>query len=114
MASLDAMPLNRPRSGSPATLVTLIHEQGGATVSPMTRGRLQRRETRESLRAYSEDRSLLRAVRLPGSGFRRFTVKEGERLRAEMFEPLAPPTEGPVVQPDRKRRGRFIFGDTTE
>jgi hypothetical protein len=61
-----------------------------------------------------EARGLLRAVRLPGSGFRRFAVEDVERLRAEMFEQLAPPTEGPVVHPSRKRSGRLVFGDATE
>lgn len=61
-----------------------------------------------------EARGLLRAVHLPGSGFRRFAVDDVERLRAEMFEQLAPATEGPVVNPGLKRRGRLVFGDATE
>ncbi len=61
-----------------------------------------------------EARGLLRAVRLPGSGFRRFAAEDVERLRAEMFEQLAPATEGPVVHPGRKRSGRLVFGDATE
>lgn len=61
-----------------------------------------------------EARGLLRAVHLPGSGFRRFTVDEVERLRAEMFEQPAPATEGAVVNRGRKRRGRLVFGDASE
>lgn len=61
-----------------------------------------------------EERGLLRAVRLPGSGFRRFAAADVERLRDEMFEQLAPATEGPVVHPGRKRSGRLVFGDATE
>lgn len=61
-----------------------------------------------------ETRGLLRAVHLPGSGFRRFAVEDVERLRAEMFEQLAPATEGPVVNAGRKRRGRLVFGDATD
>jgi hypothetical protein len=38
---------------------------------------------------------------------------EHERVYAEMFEQLAPVTEGPVVNPGRKRRGRLVFGDDT-
>ncbi len=38
---------------------------------------------------------------------------EYERRYAEMFEQLAPATEGPVVNPGRKRRGRLVFGDDT-
>jgi excisionase family DNA binding protein len=58
-----------------------------------------------------EARGLLHAVRLPGSGFRRFSSVDVERLRREMFEQLAPATEGPVVNPGRKRSGRLVFGD---
>jgi excisionase family DNA binding protein len=61
-----------------------------------------------------EERGLLRAVRLPGSGFRRFAAADVERLRDEMFEQLAPATEGPVVNAGRKRSGRLVFGDATE
>ncbi len=57
-----------------------------------------------------ESRGVLRAVHLPGSGFRRFAAQDVERLRAEMFEQLAPATEGPVVNPGRKRSGRLVFG----
>jgi excisionase family DNA binding protein len=61
-----------------------------------------------------EERGLLRAVRLPGSGFRRFAAADVERLHDEMFEQLAPATEGPVVNAGRKRSGRLVFGDATE
>jgi len=61
-----------------------------------------------------EQRGLLRAVRLPGSGFRRFAAADVERLRDEMFEQLASATEGPVVNASRKRSGRLVFGDATE
>lgn len=61
-----------------------------------------------------ESRGLLRAVHLPGSGFRRFAIEDVESLRAEMFEQLAPATEGPVVDSGRKRSGRLVFGDATE
>jgi len=61
-----------------------------------------------------EARGILRAVHLPGSGFRRFAVEDVERLRTKMFEQLAPATEGPVVARGHKRRGRLVFGDATE
>lgn len=61
-----------------------------------------------------EERGILRAVRLPGSGYRRFSVQDVERLHTEMFEQLAPATEGPVVNTGRKRSGRLVFGDATE
>jgi hypothetical protein len=35
------------------------------------------------------------------------------RLYAEMLEQLAPATEGWVVNPGHKRRGRLVFGDDT-
>lgn len=61
-----------------------------------------------------EERGILHAVRLPGSGYRRFAAADVERLRAEMFAQLAPATEGRVVNPGRKRSGRLVFGDATE
>jgi hypothetical protein len=61
-----------------------------------------------------EERGIIRALHLPGSGYRRFVAQDVERLRTEMFEQLAPATEGPVVNPGRKRTGRLIFGDATE
>jgi excisionase family DNA binding protein len=61
-----------------------------------------------------EERGLLRAVRLPGSGFRRFAAADVERLRDEMFEQLAPASEGPVVNAGRNRSGRLVLGDATE
>jgi hypothetical protein len=36
-----------------------------------------------------------------------------ERLYAEMLDQLAPASEGPVVNPGRKHRGRLVFGDDT-
>lgn len=39
---------------------------------------------------------------------------EYDRLRAEMFDQLAPASEGPVVKLGRKRKGRLIFGDASE
>jgi hypothetical protein len=57
-----------------------------------------------------EARGLLRAIHLPGSGFRRFAAQDVDRLRAEMFEQLAPATEGPVIHPGRERRGGLVAG----
>jgi len=54
-----------------------------------------------------ERRGLLRAARLP-SGFRRFQAQDVERLRAEIY---APAVTGPVVEPPRRPRGRFVHGD---
>jgi hypothetical protein len=61
-----------------------------------------------------EARGLLRAVRLPGSGFRRFAIQDVERLHAEMFDQLAPASEGPIANAGRKRSGRLVFGDATK
>jgi len=38
---------------------------------------------------------------------------EYERVYDEMLEQLAPATEGPVLNPGRKRHGRLVFGDDT-
>lgn len=51
-----------------------------------------------------EERGLLRAVRLPGSGYRRFDFAEVERLRSEMANDLAPAIEGPVIRPKGSKR----------
>ena len=58
-----------------------------------------------------EERGLLRAARLPGSGFGRFAAEDVERLRDEMLDQLAPATEGPILNPARKRGGRLVLGD---
>jgi hypothetical protein len=90
----------------------------GSTMA--TRELLNVRDTARALGVHEntirnwEARGLLRAVHLPGSGFRRFAVHDIERLRAEMFEQFAPATEGPVVNAGRKRQGRLVFGDATE
>ena len=62
-----------------------------------------------------EARGLLRAVHLPGSGFRRFAPQDVERLRAEMFEQLAPATDGPVAPRIASAAVQIlVFGDATE
>jgi excisionase family DNA binding protein len=58
-----------------------------------------------------ESRGLLKAIRLPGSGFRRFRPEDVQRLAAEMFDQLAPAVEGPVRKTERKPSGRFVHGD---
>ena len=86
----------------------------------VTRELLNVRDTARALGVHEntirnwEARGLLRAAHLPGSGFRRFAVQDVERLRAEMFEQMAPASEGPVVNPGRKRSGRLVFGDANE
>ena len=55
------------------------------------------------------NRGLLRAGRLPGSGFRRFDADQIERMRQEMLNQLAPFEEGPVIE--RQARGRIVRGD---
>ena len=85
-----------------------------------TRDLLNVRDTARALGVHEntvrnwESRGILRAVHLPGSGFRRFVVQDVERLRAEMFEQFAPATAGPIVNAGRKRSGRLVFGDATD
>jgi hypothetical protein len=53
--------------------------------------------------------------RMLAAGLRDPTFRaEFERLRAEMFERLAPATEGPIVNHGWRRRGRLVLGDATE
>lgn len=51
-----------------------------------------------------EQKGLLHAVRLPGSGYRRFDAVEVTRLHDEMLSALAPATEGPVIRARRPTR----------
>jgi MerR HTH family regulatory protein len=87
---------------------------------PTTNELLNVRDTARALGVHEntvrnwEERGILRAVHLPGSGYRRFAVQDIERLRAEMFEQLAPAAEGPIVNSGRKRSGRLVFGDATD
>lgn len=46
-----------------------------------------------------EKRGALKAVRLPGSGFRRFRKEDIDRMREEMWSQFAPDT----VQPKKRR-----------
>jgi excisionase family DNA binding protein len=54
------------------------------------------------------DRGILRPMRLPGSGYRRFDVAEVERLAREMREGAAPVEEAAAVRP---KRGRVVGRD---
>lgn len=57
------------------------------------------------------DPGLIRAVRLPGSGYRRFGIEDVERMREEMLSQLAPADTGPSVEPRRPVKGRIVHGD---
>jgi excisionase family DNA binding protein len=49
------------------------------------------------------DRGILRPIRLPGSGYRRFIAEDVDRIAREMRESAAPVEETPVVRPKRGR-----------
>ena len=49
-----------------------------------------------------EQRGVLRGIRLPGSGFRRFPRSEVDRMKQEMFGQFAPATEMPDPNPNSK------------
>jgi len=51
-----------------------------------------------------ESRGILRAVKLPGSGYRRFDAAEVARLHSEMVDGFASVSEGPVIKPKSKPR----------
>jgi excisionase family DNA binding protein len=57
------------------------------------------------------DRGILRPLRLPGSGYRRFDVAEVDRLAREMREAVAPVEEARVIRP---KSGRAVGRDTWE
>lgn len=54
------------------------------------------------------DRGLLRAIVLPGSGFRRFPQEEVERMRREMLSAYAPADELPEERPGKATQ---VLGD---
>lgn len=58
-----------------------------------------------------EQRGILRAVRLPGSGFRRFDPEQIDRMWNEMTANLAPAESGPVVAPRKPMKRRIVHGD---
>jgi excisionase family DNA binding protein len=57
-----------------------------------------------------ETRGVLNALKLPGSGFRRFRREDIERMRREMFESFAPTTELPE-EPHKAVNGAVVDGD---
>jgi excisionase family DNA binding protein len=59
-----------------------------------------------------EARGVLKAARLPGSGFRRFDADQIEQMKKEMFAHLAPADTGPVVAAKVPFPSRIIDGDT--
>jgi excisionase family DNA binding protein len=56
------------------------------------------------------DRGVLRGIKLPGSGFRRFPREEIERMRREMLASYAPATELPD-EPRTGVNGVVVDGD---
>ncbi|MBS1842861.1 MAG: helix-turn-helix domain-containing protein [Actinobacteria bacterium] len=77
--------------------------------------RLSVRETARKLGVHEntvrnwESKGILRAAKLPGSGFRRFDPSEVARLQSEMVEGLAPASEGPIIRP--KSKPKIVRGD---
>jgi excisionase family DNA binding protein len=51
-----------------------------------------------------EKKGMLQAVRLPGSGFRRFPKEDIDRMREEMWSQFAPDTEAPEMRRPSKRQ----------
>ena len=56
-----------------------------------------------------ERKGQLKAIRLPGSGFRRFKREDVERMQAEMFSQFAPDTEAPPERPDMPKREESLM-----
>lgn len=57
------------------------------------------------------ERGILRASRLPGSGYRRFEVQDVDRIAREMREAAAPVEEARSV---RSKRGRPVGRDARQ
>lgn len=53
-----------------------------------------------------EQRGQLKAVRLPGSGYRRFLKEDIERMRAEMFSAFPPPVDESAMSRPAKKKGK--------
>lgn len=51
-----------------------------------------------------EKKGTLKAVRLPGSGFRRFRKEDVDRMREEMWSQFAPDTELPAQRQKPSKR----------
>lgn len=51
-----------------------------------------------------EKKGTLKAVRLPGSGFRRFLKEDVDRMRDEMWSEFAPATETPAERRSPTKR----------
>jgi excisionase family DNA binding protein len=58
-----------------------------------------------------EQRGELRAVRLPGSGFRRFRKEDIDRMRREMLSQFAPDTPMPAERRRPKKRRTLTAED---
>ena len=58
-----------------------------------------------------EKHGILRAVRLPGSKFRRFNLETIEKLQEDMLSQLAPADTGPVVTPRSPLQKKILHGD---
>jgi excisionase family DNA binding protein len=56
-----------------------------------------------------EKKGMLKAARLPGSGFRRFPKEDVDRMREEMWSQFAPDTEAPEKR--RKPTKRRTLSD---
>jgi excisionase family DNA binding protein len=59
-----------------------------------------------------EARGVLKAVRLPVSGYRRFDAGQVDRMRKEMFAHLAPADTGPVIESNLPFPTHVINEDT--
>jgi excisionase family DNA binding protein len=98
-------------------LASLGNTNGDWEVTWMaTKEFLNVRETAEQLGVHEntvrnwESSGVLRGIRLPGSGFRRFPRDEVERMRSEMLGSYAPATELPPVTTGAKTR--LVDGDS--
>jgi excisionase family DNA binding protein len=98
-----------------ADKVHKVHKHPTKEFTMYAEERLSVRETARRLGVHEntvrnwEERGLLRAIKLPGSGYRRFDLAEVERMRVEMLTDLAPAIEGPVITPTGPRR--VVQGD---
>jgi excisionase family DNA binding protein len=94
-----------------ATEHTSAQEGGDATEFVNVRDAAKRLGVHENTVRNLEKHGQLKAVRLPGSGFRRFRKQDIERMRKEMWSQFAPDTPMPAKRSKPSKRSPLTDED---
>jgi excisionase family DNA binding protein len=90
---------------------TNAQEAGDATEFVNVRDAAKRLGVHENTVRNLEKHGQLKAVRLPGSGFRRFRKQDIERMRKEMWSQFAPDTPMPAKRSKPSKRSPLTDED---